>query len=205
MKTISLGATFCISALVGWSVVDPLGQTVSGTVVSADDPECSDKVRAYDDHALVYLGNEFEGLPLLTCQAPYFPATDYGIPETRFFAFVYGCLPLADEEREGCTADVQVTVFPCDGPDLADEVTERANLNIRGAGASRKHDGSIYIKGATVNVMISTGRHTEDAKNQAERAAHALIGANALSAAFDESDSFSDVEKIKPGANDVCS
>lgn len=203
-KHVALITTFGLAALFSWSIGDPFRRVAAGPSVSAEDPGCAEKAKAYQDHALVYLGDEFEGLPLRTCRARYFPATDYGIPESQFFVFVYGCVPVASDEGDRCVAELQVTIFPCDAPELADEVKEKGELKLRGTKASKKLDGSAYLEGPTVNVMVSPGRHTQDGAEQVERAVKKLKGANDLAASFDESASFSDTEKIKPGAKGAC-
>jgi hypothetical protein len=71
---------------------------------------CLARVRDFDEYPLLFLGEEFEGHQLVWCSHRRTSGTDYGIPPTDQFIFVYGdCTPTGVSERS-CKPPIQVHV-----------------------------------------------------------------------------------------------
>lgn len=148
--------------------------------------DCIERARAFSEYPLLWLGEEFQGYELVTCQRAQTPVK-YDLegnvrePATDYFDFVYGeCTP--PEGEWSCAVPLQVSNAPPCGPALAPEVVEKS-VEVRGVTAVVRADSSVSIATEDVRVSIFPPGGPGEAEANALEAAAALTGVNALAGA----------------------
>lgn len=187
-------------------VTDPTPGTGAGSTSpsQATDPvKCEQLMKSFDDYPLVWLGEDFEGLPLTGCEHVTTAASSYGIPATDHFYIYYGTCRPGDNEHGSCLIPVQVSVEPaCSTPIIED--AKKRHFAIRGTAASELYEGSIQIEAPLFKVLIGGSGGNSAGTAQAARAAEVIEGANALASQLTSSDRFSDGSKVKQGKKTSC-
>ncbi len=146
-----------------------------------------DELSAFDRFPVLWLGEEFEGLPLTAIQYRYVPSGEGHGPMERV-DLVYGdCEPAADN---GCPAPLQVSVYPECGPSVADSV-KRERIQVRGVNADRYFTGHLAVETTSNRIVIISAGPAAGADAQSERAANALRGANTIARSLTISDDLS--------------
>lgn len=169
----------CVTALAVASVIMTAfrGQQDTRSEKAAEALEaCHTMLRDMDDYPLVFLGEEFEGLPLVWCHRKQTSGTSYGIPPTDQVIFVYGtCTPTGGDEAS-CLPPLQVHVYPpCQ--ELAFDPGTTRTTSIRWTDTFILTNGNPYVLTSTYHAKISAGRG-----GRAIHAVGGLRGANALAA-----------------------
>ena len=141
-----LAAALALGVLVNLWLRDATGETEADTDGAA---RCRELAAGFDDYPLVWVGDEFEGLPLVGCERVQSAAqtSPEGVvfdPGSDFFNFYYGTCDLAPGV-EACPVPLQVTVDPPCGPSLSNDV-KKGTLEVRGIDAYVKEDGDYASK-----------------------------------------------------------
>lgn len=171
----------------------------------ATDPvKCKQIMSQFGDYPLVWLGNQFEGLPLVGCERVATAATSYGTLATDYFFVYYGdCPPVPGSENGSCAVPLQVSVQPACAPPVVDRA-KRRRYTVRGAAAAELFNGSVQVEAAQFRVLISSGRDDQQGRDQVMRAAAKLEGGNALASRLTLDAPLNDESKVLPGSKQVC-
>jgi hypothetical protein len=154
--------------------------------------DCIERARSFTEYPLLWLGEEFQGYELVTCERRQTPVK-YDLegnvrePATDYFDFVYGeCTP--PEGEWSCAVPLQVSNAPPCGPALASEVIGK-HVVVRGVTAVVRTDSSVSIATDGVRVSIFPPGGPPGAEANALAAAAALTGVNDLAAGIEPSGS----------------
>lgn len=154
--------------------------------------DCIERARSFTEYPLLWLGEEFQGYELVTCERVQTPVK-YDLegnvrePATDYFDFVYGeCTP--PEGEWSCAVPLQVSNAPPCGPTLAPEVVEKHTV-VRGVTAAVRTDSSVSIATDDVRVSIFPPGGPAEVEANALAAAEALAGVNDLAAGIEPSSS----------------
>jgi len=183
----------------GVAVVAALREGGDATPATAGGSGCEDKVRSFDRYPLLYLGEEFEGLPLVSCEYHVSPGTSYGTPPTERYVFIYGrCTIPPDRTDGGCAVPLQVTVYPPCGP----SITPKADVSkqqLRGVDVRILRNDAVYVETSAYKAKISVGQVAGQRLALTTRAFDALRGANDLAAGVSEQSRLTDASAVQPG------
>jgi hypothetical protein len=140
----------------------------------------ADEVEQFSRYPLVWLGAEFEGLPITAVVEKRSPANPRR-PAIDSVTFVYGdCEPLPDQ---GCPAPLQVTVMPDCSPGVSERV-RRSTVDIRDISETHTLPGHLFLETAFNKVVIVSAAPDGVDMQQIERAANALRGANEIASSI---------------------
>lgn len=137
---------------------------------------CHALIDDFGDYPLLYLGDEFEGMPLTTCERAHTRPTNYGIPATDQVIFVYGtCTPIGGIDAS-CEPPLQVHVYPACMPAPV-QAAGAPKATTRGVEASLLDRDEVFAEAPAFHVSISSGaRDIETQSQTSQRAFAALIG-----------------------------
>jgi len=172
---IVFAGTFSLRGLIG-------RQASGGAEAGAGLEACRALVAGFQDYPLVYLGEEFEGMPLTTCMRTQTAATSYGVPATDFVTFIYGTCTLDFSEPDpSCAPPLQIHVDSCMPVPVVAVPSGETRRGVDTAFLNR--GSSVFAEASRFNVQISAAVG-DSAINQALalRAFDALRGANPLAA-----------------------
>lgn len=157
-------------------------QVRGGAEAGAGLEACRALIAGFQDYPLVYLGEEFEGLPLTTCMRTQTAATSYGVPATDFVTFIYGTCTLDFSEPDpSCAPPLQIHVDSCMPVPVVAVPSGQTRRGVDTAFLNR--GSSVFAEASRFNVQISAAVG-DVAADQATalRAFDALRGANPLAA-----------------------
>ncbi len=169
----------------GWALQAVISRNSASPAVSgAGLDACHALIERFDAYPIVYLGDEYDGLPLRTCHRRQTPGTAYGIPPTDRVTFIYGFCELTGAEPS-CAPPLQIHVLPACSP-LPGEMPKLSTT--RGVEALALGRASVFAAAPQFHVKISAAQG-DAAKNRetALRAFDALRGANELASSISSS------------------
>lgn len=186
------------SLAAGWWLREALSGRTEPASADIAVVKCEELVRTFDAYPLLYLGDSFEGLPLVGCDRRQSAGTDYGRPPTDSFAFVYGTCTIKPGQS-ACAVPLSVILYPrCDPPPPTDPgIPTEA---IRGSEAKVLRTGALFVETPRYTVKISAGNAAGAAL--ARRAFLELRGANPLAAGLTPNKPLADAALIALPAKD---
>lgn len=104
-----------LASLAGGWFVRPMvfGSTSSPAQANAGLEACHALIVSFTAYPLVYIGDNFDGLPLNQCERRQTSGTPYGIPPTDQVIFIYGtCTPTGppEDDAPSCLPPLQVSL-----------------------------------------------------------------------------------------------
>jgi hypothetical protein len=181
-KMLVLTLTVGFATLIGaYAARGPLGRAATPGA-SAGIENCHELIDHFTDYPIVYLGDEFEGMPLTYCDHVQTPPTESGIPATDFFVLIYGdCTPTGGDHAS-CPAPLQLTIDPGCAPAPVPAASAPSTLQ-RGLEVATLSNGHAYADAAAFKLTVSVNygpRADRDAT--ASRVIDAVRGANGAAA-----------------------
>lgn len=180
----------------GWSLRPLLFDSTSTPAeANAGLEACNAMLKTFDEYPLVYLGDEYEGLPLVYCEHRRTSGTSYGIPPTDQVFFIYGrCTPTGDD-APSCAPPLQVHILPGCSP-IPVRALDSERVTVRGVGVSMLGDAA-FAAAPGFHVQISAAQGDASTNREAAlRALESLRGANAKASAI-----LSKSSLVAPGAS----
>jgi len=182
---VSALALIIAGAVAAFGSLTLASQFIGGGVAEAD-LSCAQKAAEFEGYALIFAGDDYDGLPVRGCNRVITPEK-YNVdgtvrePAMDFFVFSYGdCAPTANESS--CARPVQIIVDPRCGPKLHDSIKAEMVL-VRGLEVTVKVDGSVRIETDSYSVSVfAPKRDYGQAKSAALDVVESLRGANHLAA-----------------------
>jgi len=150
---------------------------------SAGVEKCHELIDNFTDYPIVYLGDEFEGLPLTYCEHAHTNGTGYGIPPTDQVVLIYGtCTPVGGIDAS-CEPPLQVHIYPSCMP-IPVQAPGNAFTTDRGVDLAMLNRTDVFAEAGDYHVKIAAAGVSDAASERSLRAFGALRGANPRAAAI---------------------